>query len=298
MVMLERRQAVNRAMERFLDGQRSWREAPERQSLLKQRPWLTSYDDGVPYTISVPPVRLSRFLASAAGRFPTRPAIYFQGRRISYRQLEREANRFSNTLPTSALPGPGNMRSRLLAMQPRRPPRVEVDPDGVAVLQYTGGTTDVAKGVMLTHRNLVANTLQTRHWIPDVRDGREVVLSVLPFSQIYGLMTAMSVPVAIAGAMVILPTFVTANVLQEIRRHRPTLFPGVPTMYKAINDFQRVRRFRVDSIRACISGAAPLPVEVQEAFEKLTRGRLVEGYGLAEGGPGTPAQPLARGRKP
>ena len=406
MVMLERRQAVNRAMERFLDGQRSWREAPERQSLLKQRPWLTSYDDGVPYTISVPPVRLSRFLASAAGRFPTRPAIYFQGRRISYRKLEREASRFANALnkigvspgervmlvlpslpqtvlcfygtlmagaivafatplsepeellrqirdsgatvlvtlttwheiagralretglkhviltavwdylprgkavlfrmlrakkeghlPPARLPESSHMLSRLLAKQPTRTPRVEVDPDGVAVLQYTGGTTDVAKGVMLTHCNLVANTLQTRHWIPDVGDGREVILSVLPFSHVYGLMTAMSVPVAIAGAMVILPTFVTANVLQEIRRHRPTLFPGVPTMYTAINDFPGVRRFRVDSIRACISGAAPLPVEVQEAFEKLTRGRLVEGYGLTEASPVTHANPLYGVRK-
>ena len=128
-------------------------------------------------------------------------------------------------------------------------------------------------------------------------DGREVILSVLPFSHVYGLMTAMSVPVAIAGAMVILPTFVTANVLQEIRRHRPTLFPGVPTMYTAINDFPGVRRFRVDSIRACISGAAPLPVEVQEAFEKLTRGRLVEGYGLTEASPVTHANPLYGVRK-
>jgi long-chain acyl-CoA synthetase len=151
---------------------------------------------------------------------------------------------------------------------------------------------------MLTHRNLVANTLQVRHWIPDLREGREVVLSVLPFSHIYGLTTALSVPVALGGAMVVLPTFQTSSVLQAIRRHRPSLFPGVPAMYTAINDFPGARRFGVESIRACISGAAPLPVEVQEAFERLTRGRLVEGYGLTEASPVTHANPLHGVRRP
>jgi long-chain acyl-CoA synthetase len=97
--------------------------------------------------------------------------------------------------------------------------------------------------------------------------------------------------------MVILSTFVTRQVLVAIRRHRPTLFPGVPTMYTALNDTPGVRRYRIDSIRACISGAAPLPVEVQEAFERLTHGRLVEGYGLTEASPVTHANPLLGPRK-
>jgi long-chain acyl-CoA synthetase len=107
----------------------------------------------------------------------------------------------------------------------------------------------------------------------------------------------MNVPVSLAAAMVILPTFVTRSVLRAIRRYRPTMFPGVPPMYVAINNFPRVRRYGIRSIRACISGAAPLPVEVQEAFEKLTRGRLVEGYGLTEASPVTHANPLNGLRK-
>jgi long-chain acyl-CoA synthetase len=197
------------------------------------------------------------------------------------------------------LPSVGFLQMRdLLRGQPHDRPVTQVDPGDLAVLQYTGGTTDQPKGVMLSHGNLVANALQTRHWLPDVKEGREVTLAVLPYSHIYGLMTAMIVPVAMAGAMVILPRFVTAEVLGSIRRRRPTLFPGVPTMYTAINDFPGVRRYNVGSIRACISGAAPLPVEVQEAFERLTRGRLVEGYGLTEAGPATHANPFGGIRKP
>jgi long-chain acyl-CoA synthetase len=165
------------------------------------------------------------------------------------------------------------------------------------LIQYTGGTTAAPKGVMVNHRNLVANTLQVRHWIPDLREGGEVVLSVLPFSHTYGMTTAMNLPIFLGATMVVLPTFVTAEVLKTIQRERPTLFPGVPTMYTAINDFPNVRKYGIDSIRACISGAAPLPVEVQEAFEKLTRGRLVEGYGLTEASPVTHANPLNGLRK-
>jgi long-chain acyl-CoA synthetase len=177
-------------------------------------------------------------------------------------------------------------------------PQTESDVADLAVLQYTGGTTDLPKGVMLSHRNLVANALQTRHWLPDVQEGREVMLAVLPYSHIYGLMTAMIVPVAMAAGMVVLPRFATREVLQAIRRRRPTLFPGVPAMYTAINDFPSVRKYNVASIRACISGAAPLPVEVQESFERLTRGRLVEGYGLTEASPVTHANPFGGVRKP
>jgi long-chain acyl-CoA synthetase len=150
---------------------------------------------------------------------------------------------------------------------------------------------------MLSHRNLLANTLQTRHWLPDVDEGREVFLSVLPFSHIYGTTTALNVPVAVGACMVILPTFEIHEVLKAIQRTRPGFFPGVPSMYVAIKDYPRVRRYGVESIKWCISGSAPLPVEVQEAFERLTRGRLVEGYGLTEASPVTHANPLAGRRK-
>ena len=176
-------------------------------------------------------------------------------------------------------------------------PEVEVKPNDLALIQYTSGTTAQPRGVMLSHRNLVANTLQTRHWLPDLREGREVFLSVLPFSHAYGMTVALNVPVALGAAMVVLPSFVTEEVLRAIRRYRPTIFPGVPTMYTAINSYPGVRRFGIQSIKACISGAAPLPVEVQEAFEKLTHGRLVEGYGLTEATTVTHANPLQGLRK-
>lgn len=181
--------------------------------------------------------------------------------------------------------------------QPAIRPRTDIGCDELAVIIYTGGTTDQPKGVMLSHGNLVANALQTRHWLTDLREGHEVFLCVLPFSHSYGLTTTLNVPVMTGATMVLLPTFITAEVLNTIKREKPTLFPGVPTMYMAINNYPGVRRFGIRSIRACISGAAPLPVEVQEAFEKLTRGRLVEGYGLTEAGPVTHANPLRGQRK-
>jgi long-chain acyl-CoA synthetase len=150
---------------------------------------------------------------------------------------------------------------------------------------------------MLTHRNLVVNTLQTRHWMPAAREGRERALSVLPFSHIYGLTTALNVPIAFGAMLVLKPQFQVLDILKTIKRYHPTIFPGVPNMYVAINTFRGVRRYGVGSIKACISGSAPLPVEVQEAFEKLTRGRLVEGYGLTEASPVTHANPLDGMRK-
>ncbi|MCJ7678928.1 MAG: alpha/beta fold hydrolase [Anaerolineales bacterium] len=199
-------------------------------------------------------------------------------------------------LPEPLPPGMLSL-GQLLRAAPPTPLHVDVSPGDLAVIAYTGGTTDVPKGVMLTHRNLVANALQVRHWVPDLKEGGETFVCVLPFSHSYGLTTALTVPVMMGASMVILPTFVTAEVLRAIRRHRPTLFPGVPSMYMAINSFPGARRFRIRSIRACISGAAPLPVEVQEAFEKLTRGRLVEGYGQTETSPVTHANPLYGRRK-
>ncbi|MBI3761635.1 MAG: alpha/beta fold hydrolase, partial [Chloroflexi bacterium] len=209
--------------------------------------------------------------------------------------LTREAKE-GHRLPFALEPGM-HLWTKFLPSHSPRSPEVNVEPEDLAVIQYTGGTTAAPKGVMLSHRNLVANTLQTRHWIPELREGREVILSVLPFSHAYGMTAAMNVPIALGAAMLILPAFDTDRVLRAARRYRPTLFPGVPSMYVAINNYPGVRRFGIDSIKACISGAAPLPVEVQEAFEKLTRGRLVEGYGLTEASPVTHANPLLGLRK-
>jgi long-chain acyl-CoA synthetase len=177
------------------------------------------------------------------------------------------------------------------------PKRPLIDPRGLAVLAYTGGTTDDPKGVMLSHRNLMANAIQLRHWLPQARDGRERILAVLPFSHSYGMTACMNLGMALGGTIVLLPRFDVDETLRAIARHQPTMLPGVPSMYNAIKDHPRATRRRLRSIRFCVSGAAPMPVEVQEGFERVTRARLVEGYGLTEAGPVTHANPLAGKRR-
>ena len=184
-----------------------------------------------------------------------------------------------------------------LAGQSNKSPGIDISPENLAAIIYTGGTTAQSKGVMLSHRNLVANALQTRHWLPDAVEGSERFLCVVPFFHSYGLTAALNVPVALGAAMILKPQFQILDVLKTIRRYRPTIFPGSPNMYVAINSFRGVRKYGINSIKACISGSAPLPVEVQESFEKLTKGHLVEGYGLTEASPVTHANPLSENRK-
>jgi long-chain acyl-CoA synthetase len=162
----------------------------------------------------------------------------------------------------------------------------------LAVLQYTGGTTGLSKGAMLTHRNLLANALQTRAWVPKAGDGEEITLCVAPFFHSYGMTACMNLSILAAATMVLLPRFKTKDVVKAIRQYHPTLFPGIPTMYIAI--MREVGRHTdyLGSIKYCISGAAPLPAKVQQEFEMVTGGKLVEGYGLSEAGPVTHCNPL------
>lgn len=177
------------------------------------------------------------------------------------------------------------------------PPAVQVAPDDLAAILYTSGTTDAPKGVCLTHANLLANVLQVRHWIQDLEYGRETCLAVVPLTHSYGMTNAMNLPIAIGATILMLPVFELEQVLDHIKTYKPTIFPGVPSMYTAINHAAGIRGYGLESIKACVSGAAPLPIEVQEEFEKLTRGRLVEGYGLTEASPVTHANPLYGVRK-
>ncbi len=192
----------------------------------------------------------------------------------------------------------GQRMFTVLQDAPITPLAISVQPDNLAAIIYTSGTTGDPQGVALSHQNLVANTLQTRHWIPDLKYGEETFLSVVPLLHSYGLISAMSVPIALAATLVLLPVFDTEQVLEHIRDHKVTMFPGVPSMYMAINQAPSVREYGLSTVKACISGAAPLPIEVQEAFEKLSHGRLVEGYGLTEASPVTHANPLYGMRKP
>jgi long-chain acyl-CoA synthetase len=186
----------------------------------------------------------------------------------------------------------------LLASAPQGPAAEEVDPDrDLALLQYTGGTTGVSKGVMLSHANLRANVEQVRAWFPDADPGREVMMAVLPFFHVYGLTVCLLLGVRIGAALVLLPRFELDGVLSAIDRFRPSLFPGVPTMYVAINNAVEKGGHDLSSIKACLSGAAPLPMEVAERFERFSGGRLVEGYGLSESSPVAIANPIYGKRK-
>src|SRR5690606_16785368 len=142
-------------------------------------------------------------------------------------------------------------------------PEIEVNIEALAAIVYTTGTTEDPKGVCLTHHNLVANALQTRHWVQGLEYGKETFLCVIPFLHSYGLTTAMNIPIAIAATMVMLPVFDLEQVLEHIKKYSPTIFPAVPSMYTIINQAPHVRSYGLSSIKACISGAAPLPVEVQ-----------------------------------
>jgi len=171
------------------------------------------------------------------------------------------------------------------------------DPSSVAVLLYTGGTTGVPKGAVLTHRNLVCNVLQSRSWFTQLEPGHDTAVAVIPFFHSYGMTSAMNFAVSTATRLVLIPRFQLDMVLKAIAKYRPKVFPGVPTIYTAIINAPDVSRYDLRSIQACISGAAPLPVEVQSRFESLTGGRLCEGYGLTESSPVTHANPISGTRK-
>ena len=178
-----------------------------------------------------------------------------------------------------------------LLLLARLPRPVSVSPSDIACLQYTGGTTGTSKGAMLTHANLVTNAYQTEHWLCRGEHRPEVMVAALPLFHIYAMTCVMICSVHAGGTVIILPRFELLSALNVIRKYRPTLFHGVPTMYVAFNNAPNVERYGFNSLRVCMSGGAALPVEVMQKFEKLTGGRLVEGYGLTEASPVTHVNP-------
>ncbi|NIK78107.1 long-chain acyl-CoA synthetase [Paenibacillus castaneae] len=167
----------------------------------------------------------------------------------------------------------------------------------LAALQYTGGTTGTPKGVMLTHRNLVANTIQISAWCYKAEDAKERFLAALPLFHVFGLTVLMNMSVFRAGTLILLPRFEAETVLHTITQQKPTIFPGAPTMYVALIHHKDSAKTDLSSINVCISGSAALPLEVQEQFELLTGGRLIEGYGLSESSPVAHANPIWGRRK-
>jgi long-chain acyl-CoA synthetase len=186
----------------------------------------------------------------------------------------------------------------LLAQAPKQPQPVEVTPQDTAVLMYTGGTTGISKGAQLSHRNLIANALQVRWWMWDSKEGEEVMLTALPLYHSYSMSVCMNYTMSLGGTMVLIPNpRVLDHVLKSINKHKPTLYPGVPGLYVSITNYPEVGKYDVSSIRACLSGAAGLPPEVQAGFEQLTGAKLVEGYGLSEASPVTHCNPIYGKRK-
>jgi long-chain acyl-CoA synthetase len=214
-------------------------------------------------------------------------------------RFRRDARREGRPWPPVSPGADVRWWSTLLSSSRRPPPpAAPVRPsEDVAALVYTGGTTGLSKGAMLSHANLVANTAQASAWFPDMVDGADAMMCVLPFFHSFGML-AMNVAIARAMKLILLPRFELRRVLKLIARERPTYFPGVPRIYVAINESAESRRYDLHSIRACISGAAPLPLAVAERFTEITGGaQVVEGYGLTECSPVTHANPINGVRK-
>lgn len=172
-------------------------------------------------------------------------------------------------------------------------PSVNVTPTDDAVLLYTGGTTGLPKAAQLAHCNLIANTVQLRAWIPWAKEANEGFLTALPMFHSYAMTTCLNEAMLLAGTLILIPNPRDLDhLLKAIDKHKPSLFPGVPTLYTAINNNPNVLKYDLKSVRACLSGAAGLPVEVAKRFGEITGGRLVEGYGLSEASPVVTANPL------
>ncbi|GAA5334543.1 MULTISPECIES: long-chain-fatty-acid--CoA ligase [Thermus] len=191
-------------------------------------------------------------------------------------------------------------------LQEGKPAPVEVAPDDLALLQYTGGTTGSPKGAMLTHRNLVANVYQVWSWMEAGRvrqdkfrleEGNEVGLCAVPFFHVYGMTVALNLGIKGGGKLILVPRPEPKELVDHVEDHRVTLFPGVPTMYVGFLQVPNLAKRDVSSLKFCISGAAPLPIEVARQFEEVTGAKLVEGYGLTEASPVTHANPLFGKRK-
>ncbi|EGK14900.1 long-chain-fatty-acid-CoA ligase [Desmospora sp. 8437] len=373
---------------------------------VKERLWFKYYPEEVPKSLEYPDQPLPDLLKKSAKDYPEREAIYFMGKRITYRELMDDVHRMARALkelgvkkgervsimlansPQAViayyavltiggvvvqtnpmykerelehmltdsgaetiicldlvyqqvekvkprtplkrvivtgikdyLPFPKNwlysLKLKMDGTQPQipygdgvfafseimkkaMPEPVEIEiasMDEVALLQYTGGTTGLAKGAMLTHRNIVVNVVQCHHWMYKGERGKEKVLGLVPFFHVYGMTVVMNFSVYMAATMVLVPRFDVKDVLKVIDKERPSLFPGAPTMYVGLINHPEIAKYDLSSIKACISGSAPLPVAVQERFEKLTGGRLVEGYGLTECSPVTHANPIWEKRK-
>lgn len=213
----------------------------------------------------------------------------FEGIREKREQLVARLPRNAQVLHFAELLHSAGTPARQVPIMPER---------DLALLQYTGGTTGVPKGAMLTHRNLVANAYQAAAWDPGMRRGAERTLAVLPIFHVYGLTMCLTLNMLAAGTLVLLPTFDLGLVFGAIDKWQPTVFPGVPPMYDQIARSRRTGKHDMRAIRACLSGAMRLRPDTVDKFERATGTQLVEGYGLTESSPVALANPLDGNARP
>lgn len=219
------------------------------------------------------PLRCILVADLAEGRFP--PRLLFRRRRPS-----------PTPPPPRRHPAWFTLEELLECSVP--PPAVPARPADPAVILYAAASGSTPLGAVLTHANLSANVMQLQAWNPGLRPhGGEVVLVALPLSHSFGMTVGMNVGLATGSSLILLPRFSAAEVLRQIQAHRVTYFPGVPAMFEAVIKSESLRKYSLRSITACQCGGAPLPVEVHQEFERLTGGRVVEGYGLTEASPAT-----------
>ncbi|MBN8580566.1 MAG: long-chain fatty acid--CoA ligase [Anaerolineae bacterium] len=174
-------------------------------------------------------------------------------------------------------------------------PSIDIQPDDTALFQYSGGTTGVPKGAVAMHRNVVANTLQIKLWMTGLEEGKEVVLMGIPLFHVYGMVAGMSFAMASGATMVMIPNARDfKDVLDNISKYKATIFPGVPLLYNALNNHPDVKagKYDLSSIKACISGSAALMRETKEEFERLTGGKVFEGFGMSEAPTAVTCNPL------
>jgi long-chain acyl-CoA synthetase len=192
-------------------------------------------------------------------------------------------------------PGDIWFQDLLAKYKPEDRPAIKVGPDDTAIFQYSGGTTGISKGAIALHRNLIANGLQMQSWMTNLDPGNEIVLMAIPLFHVYGMVAGMLFAMLTGSSMVMVPNPRDLHdVLGNIQKYHPTIFPGVPTLYNALNNHPDVKsgKYSLSSVKACISGSAPLMRETKEKFEALSGGKLVEGYGLSEAPTATHCNPL------
>jgi long-chain acyl-CoA synthetase len=195
-------------------------------------------------------------------------------------------------------PGPGRLDWRTLLQHPPLQDGSLPDPQDLAVLQYTGGTTGTPKAAMLTHANLMVNVAQINAWLHQVRYGEERVVGLLPFTHSFGLTACLNWPMSQGAMIILLPRFEINSLIKALKKHRPTMLPGVPTLFVALINDPRLPQMDLSALWGCISGSAPLPLEVRDRFEDLSGCRILEGYGLTEASPVTHINPVVGPRPP